>query len=1515
MDAGWTPGGHRSKQRSAAKDPLDDLLGDLLDDDKGSPPKKNTNSNAGRQQFSAKKQSSKDEDFYSSLAQAAEDAELSDVSEADVNKMAKSIADLDDLDADLFPVTGGSTKTPKRGSLKDKTGKGGTPRRTGTPRSRGGTPRASSPPLRMSSPGNRVISPTHQRVTSPPARGTPTGRDTPGSQHSGIDSNRPGSGSKKSSVKRSQSPTSEPTADYRPTTAPGKMTDLNERASVGLKPGQEQERPRTVPKTRSFDFGDFDADDPLAGIPLSDDEEDFGIPTKKAAPKQQVTRQKSNENLSPRSSAAVTLESKQESPRQKSLFDRPPTRSGSTKTESPEKEQEPVPVQKQNTSKPGVTKKKTEEALFSDDDDFLGGLGIEEKGAAPKPKAKLPDDDEDNRPAKSAMDKLLGKSSVAKHLETAKERKEFVLDAKYTQPQGGGQEAEDDYLFGSYMPSAVGSNSSRPTSRRSVRFQDDDDIFGLNDAPSTKSTPAKKPVEDNSMDWLEMATGGKTVDKTPAKPAEMPAQKPVESKPVTPPSKSSKAADWLGLKSDDEEEFDFLKASSFSAPARQGQPLLESHSKPSQQPASKVKAETGPAKTPAKQPEPKTSQSSAKDDYLGLGEEVDPSKLLRSKSESPKFGACADPDDLLKEDDIFMSPRPTYATKPPADKPDENDTEDDSEDSAKKPLFESAVRRNQMNMSPRFKKEGQRRSPRSPERKLIETSPRTKSLLEQLKALPSAEQQQQQPVSGMQQSAIQTSPVPHSGQQVPQTEPVEDELNSSTDFFSFKRKDNNREESANLQTALPQTGTVQTSLPQTGSIQTGMQYDIQGQAGFQSSQGMSYPSSSQQLQTGTPSLPDMMTGSIMTGAQQLHQQQQQQLLQRQQQMKQQQLMKQMQRQQQMFQRQQQQFQQQLQQQLQQPLIPEAQLFSTGSPMFMDDMSFGLAGQVDLDAQSKIRRLEVELQYAKDILASTKLRYEEEIAAIENSFKNRINLQEETHNKRELRWRQENEQLLNQQLSKVKYMEEEKSDILSNMYKKLEESEKDKSLEIERLKEIHRQALENIKKDHEETLLRLRRSKDQQIDAAAASHDTSKSLVAAVELIHNNAKDLGDLQRKVDHWHAQGLDDREITLRAKDEQLKMLQDRLNKQQEDNDQERQRFRSLLHSRHRSGQHERWKVKQEQSRLQGLQTALEDERRAWSDHQARERTNMEKSREALLEEQRSTLAQLHKERQALAEEQIQFTMKQKMAKEEGGQYQIKTAQAKAEFEALTRAIAEARDRYDSMKETNRKEEERLQEERRRMEKERNKMENKEAELMEAANMIQEKSREIEDTYTEGQRKYEEGMSALTEVQRIESEEAKRIDTINHQLNLLKMKEKEMADERLRLSKEKREHEKFRNTLLCPNCRHPTRHMHSGNINTQEGSPQGLLVPVNGHPTNGYPANGIPSNGYPVPNGSIPPALNPALQLTVNTVDAVTEAIKSDRSIRFWRMEALKDQKYLEEQSLYLQTLKYMPHSSPKS
>ena len=137
------------------------------------------------------------------------------------------------------------------------------------------------------------------------------------------------------------------------------------------------------------------------------------------------------------------------------------------------------------------------------------------------------------------------------------------------------------------------------------RFQDDDDIFGLSDAPARTRTPPKK--SEDTLDWLEMATAGKTPDKQKEKTQEKPALKPPDPldsiKPKSDPSSwlgitdsgktdkmntkseqklavtakpKSDPSDWLGLKDDDgdEEEFDYLKASSFSAPARQGPPQV-----------------------------------------------------------------------------------------------------------------------------------------------------------------------------------------------------------------------------------------------------------------------------------------------------------------------------------------------------------------------------------------------------------------------------------------------------------------------------------------------------------------------------------------------------------------------------------------------------------------------------------------------------------------------------------------------------------------------------------------------------------------------------------------------------------------------------------------------------------------------------------------------------------------------------------------------------------------------------
>ena len=94
--------------------------------------------------------------------------------------------------------------------------------------------------------------------------------------------------------------------------------------------------------------------------------------------------------------------------------------------------------------------KRKDEMIFSDDDNFLDGLGIDADdkkkpaaaAATPAPAAKAKSaagDSEDNRPAKSVLDGLLGRGqkTASSLLETKEKPRTFVLDKKYTQPKEG----------------------------------------------------------------------------------------------------------------------------------------------------------------------------------------------------------------------------------------------------------------------------------------------------------------------------------------------------------------------------------------------------------------------------------------------------------------------------------------------------------------------------------------------------------------------------------------------------------------------------------------------------------------------------------------------------------------------------------------------------------------------------------------------------------------------------------------------------------------------------------------------------------------------------------------------------------------------------------------------------------------------------------------------------------------------------------------------------------------------
>jgi Fas-binding factor 1 len=108
-----------------------------------------------------------------------------------------------------------------------------------------------------------------------------------------------------------------------------------------------------------------------------------------------------------------------------------------------------------------------------------------------------------------------------------------------------------------------------------------------------------------------------------------------------------------------------------------------------------------------------------------------------------------------------------------------------------------------------------------------------------------------------------------------------------------------------------------------------------------------------------------------------------------------------------------------------------------------------------------------------------------------SFRSRIQMMEESFQRREARLREDNDYLVSQNLSKIREMEQDRADLISGHHRKMQEWEKDKADEMERIKDIHRNGINDQRKEHEETMERLRMARDHEVLAVTNVQSHSK----------------------------------------------------------------------------------------------------------------------------------------------------------------------------------------------------------------------------------------------------------------------------------------------------------------------------------------------------------------------------------------------------------------------------------------
>ncbi|KAK0676318.1 FBF1 factor, partial [Pygoscelis papua] len=457
-----------------------------------------------------------------------------------------------------------------------------------------------------------------------------------------------------------------------------------------------------------------------------------------------------------------------------------------------------------------------------------------------------------------------------------------------------------------------------------------------------------------------------------------------------------------------------------------------------------------------------------------------------------------------------------------------------------------------------------------------------------------------------------------------------------------------------------------------------------------------------------------------------------------------------------------------------------------------------------ELESQVRTLELERSQHKLLLESLQQRHQEDLDLLESTHRSRVKVVEETYGQREERLRQEKEQLAAQLLSQSQDAEQARAELLAQHQQRLAALEQQSALELERLRELQRASVQEMRKDHEEQLQRLKRLKDQEIDAVTSATSHTRSLNGVIEQMEKFSSDLHDLSHKVEATHHTTSQELAMGARQRDKQLKVLQDRLSQQQRDMEEERSRLQEViakmearLGEQTRLLEQERWRATAEQSKVESLQHSLEERQRVMAQQLSMERAELERAKSALLEEQKSVMQKCSEERRKLAAEWAEFHTQQQLSKERMERNMDRALQMDSQREGTIMSLAKEQAELKIRGRELKAEEEQLAKDRELLAEAWQELRLEKEKVNGAVLRIRQREEEIKSMTKLSSQKYEEGEQALQEARRMESEHQTKLQVMQQHLEQLKQQEQRLHQERLSMAHQRRQLEQLREEL----------------------------------------------------------------------------------------------------------------------
>ncbi|XP_023205393.1 fas-binding factor 1 isoform X1 [Xiphophorus maculatus] len=530
----------------------------------------------------------------------------------------------------------------------------------------------------------------------------------------------------------------------------------------------------------------------------------------------------------------------------------------------------------------------------------------------------------------------------------------------------------------------------------------------------------------------------------------------------------------------------------------------------------------------------------------------------------------------------------------------------------------------------------------------------------------------------------------------------------------------------------------------------------------------------------------------------------------------------------------------------------------------------------IQLEGEVKMLQLEQDQSQMILENIQHRHKQNMQLLENTHKTRVKLLEESAAQRETRARLECEELMERLATLTRSAEQERSELQAQYHRKLAQAQQDRDREVERLRDLQRKSILEMKKDHEEQLQRLKRLKDEEIDAVTSATSQTRSLSGVIEQMEQFSSRLGELSSRVESTHEHTAHGLEQGARHRDEQLRIMQERLAQQQKAMAEERtylkeiiSRMDSQISEQQRQLEKERWKVTAEQAKAESTQRGLEEERRVFTMQINVEREELERAKSSLLEEQKSVMQHCAEERRKLAAEWAHFHTQEKQ-RHDKAEREVNSLLERREGSIISLAQEQADLKF-RMAELKQKEMA-VTQEKETLARLKEELDREKEKASSMALRLKTRAEEVEAFSKLAADKYEEGERALLEAKRVESEHVARLRNIQSQTENLRQQEQRILKERMQGKHLQENTERLREYSTISPLPH-------------------IIPPIL---TDSVPV--FPS--FPEPTTSV--RNNPS-----NPLDNY-QSMTLEASLALWKYTAEKDREFLLEEQIFLENLK---------